>query len=84
MKTGLSKSTMTPLLKRLENKKLITRVILENNERQKCISLTKEGYEIAKLSAKITEEAFCKTGLSEVQAKELIATCHKLLNKKEA
>ena len=34
-KAGLSNATMTPLLKRLESKKLIERKTLESNERQK-------------------------------------------------
>ncbi len=80
-KTGLSKATMTPLLKRLEQKQLIQRQVLENNERQKNIALTKAGQALSLKSAEITEKAFCATGLSKAQATELIELCHKIMER---
>ena len=77
-RTGLSKPTMTPLLKLLEKKGFVTRQRLINNERQKSIVLTKTGSELAKKSGEITEQAFCATGLTRNQAKELIKMCQKI------
>lgn len=78
-KTGLSKATMTPLLKRLEQKQLIERQMLAGNERQKHIVLTEAGREISLKSGDITQQAFCATHLSEQQANELIALCKKVI-----
>lgn len=77
-RTGLSKATMTPLLKRLEQKGLIERKILKTNERQKNIVLTKAGQQLSEQSIDITEQAFCDTGLSRKEAEQAIALCHKI------
>jgi len=75
---GLSKATMTPLLKRLEQKGLILRKVLVDNERQKSIVLTEAGRDISLQSAEITNQVFCATGLTEQEAKSMIALCQKL------
>ena len=77
-KTGLTKATMTPLLKRLEKKGLINRVVSSDDERQKNIVLTNSGYDLSRQSGEITQQAFCATGLSERKAKEMIDLCKKL------
>jgi len=77
---GLSKATMTPLLKRLEQKGLIHRKVLVDNERQKSIVLTEAGREISLQSAEITNNAFCATGLTEQEASDMIALCQKLVS----
>jgi len=74
-RTGLTNATMTPLLKRLEQKNLIVRELVKDNERQKNIVLTKEGRKLSLTSAEITEQAFCATGLTRQQAADLIALC---------
>lgn len=79
-RTGLSKATMTPLLKRLEQKRLIHRKVLVDNERQKSIVLTEAGRAISLQSAEITNNAFCATGLTEQEASDMIALCHKLVS----
>ena len=81
-KTQLSKATMTPLLKRLEQKKLIERQRLENNDRQKNIVVTSEGRALSKDSKRITEQAFCMSNLSKEQAKTVISLCQQLVNVK--
>lgn len=80
--TGLSKATMTPLLKRLEKKQLITRQLLENNERQKSVVLTPEGRVLSEKSGEVAEQAFCSTHLSVQEAQELIAMCHGMVKAK--
>ena len=75
---GLSKATMTPLLKRLEQKGLILRKVLVDNERQKSIVLTEAGRDISLQSAEITNNAFCATGLTKQEASDMIALCKKI------
>ena len=69
---------MTPLLKLLEKKKFITREIMTGNERQKNIALTPGGKALSGKCTEITQQAFCETGLSRVQAKELIQICKEI------
>lgn len=71
----LSKATMTPLLKRLEQKQLIQRQVLSENERQKNITLTEDGKKLSLNSKEITENAFCATGLTKKQASDLMMLC---------
>lgn len=71
----LSKATMTPLLKRLEQKQLIQRQVLSENERQKNITLTEDGKKLSLNSKEITENAFCATGLTKKQASNLMMLC---------
>lgn len=78
--THLSKATMTPLLKRLEQKKFIERQRLPNNERQKSIVLTELGRKLSKRSKQITQQAFCETKLTKKQANDIIALCHKIVS----
>lgn len=75
---GLSKSTMTPLLKRLEFLNYITREFQLGDERTKCISLTPSGQALAKKADKVAQQALCATGLSSEDAKQLIALCNKV------
>jgi DNA-binding MarR family transcriptional regulator len=74
-RVNLSKATMTPLLKRLEQKQLIQRQILSDNERQKNILLTENGKNLSLKSKEVTENAFCATGLTKKQASDLIMLC---------
>ncbi|MET1254213.1 MarR family winged helix-turn-helix transcriptional regulator [Aliikangiella maris] len=75
---GLSKSTMTPLLKRLQSSGYINRGYKEDDEREKQIQLTESGVAIAQTAKNITQQAFCATGLTCNEAEQLIAMCQKL------
>jgi DNA-binding MarR family transcriptional regulator len=75
---GLSKPTMTPLLKRLEALKYITREFEQGDERQKCIMLTELGRSLASDAAEVAEQALCATGLSRDEAMQLITLCQKV------
>jgi DNA-binding MarR family transcriptional regulator len=77
-KLGLTKATISPLLKRLEQKGLVQRQILQDNERQKNIQLTETGRALVQKSEQITQEAFCATGLSKQEAIDMIALCRKI------
>lgn len=79
-KAGLSKATMTPLLKRLEQKGLISRELLPDNERQKSIVLTAAGRALGEESNAIIEQVFCQTGLSIEEAHTLIRLSKKLVD----
>jgi len=77
-KVGLSKPTMTPLLKRLELLNYITREFEPGDERQKCISLTSLGRSLADDIAEVANKALCATGLSSEEAEQLISLCQKI------
>jgi len=75
---GLSKATMTPLLKRLEVLEYIRREFKTGDERQKCISLTTLGRELATDVDRVAKQALCATGLSHDEAEQLISLCQKI------
>lgn len=75
---GLSKATMTPLLKRLELSGYITRNFVEGDERQKCIELTESGRALAVNGESVARQAFCATGLQAKEAEQLISLCQKV------
>lgn len=79
VRTSLGKSTLTPLLKLLEQKLLITRNMGESDERQKHIVLTREGRKLSKKAGKISEATFCQTGMSRKDADRLMKLCHMLV-----
>jgi DNA-binding MarR family transcriptional regulator len=75
---GLSKSTMTPLVKRLELLKYITKTHEAGNDRQKCIVLTKLGSAHAAAAEEAAKKALCATGLNNDEAEQLIALSNKI------
>ncbi|MBL1320435.1 MAG: MarR family transcriptional regulator [Methylophaga sp.] len=75
---GLSKPTMTPLLKRLEALDYITREFEPGDERQKCISLTQQGQSLVADADSIAKQALCATGLTNNEAEQLIQLCQKI------
>lgn len=77
-RTGLSKATMTPLLRRLEEKSLIKLERVPNNDRQKNVALTQAGQRLSTQSVAATEAAFCATGLTKQQAMDAIALCQQI------
>ncbi|MBD8488864.1 MarR family transcriptional regulator [Echinicola sp. CAU 1574] len=78
-KLFLNSNTLTPLLKRMEQLNLLTRVRSKEDERQVDITLTEKG-KLMQKSAKCIPENLLKT--IKLPAEELIqfkATLHKLL-----
>jgi len=75
---GVAKATMTPLLRKLEEKALITRKMDDESERQKSIKITETGRALLSQSCHATEIVFATTGLTEKQANDLIALCKKV------
>jgi len=60
----LDSGTLTPLLKKLENKKLVNRVRSAVDERVVMISLTKDGASLKQKATSIPEFFKCSLGLS--------------------
>ena len=75
---GVAKATMTPMLRNLEDKGLVTRHMQDNSERQKSIRITDAGRSLLGQSCHATEEVFASTGLTLKQAHDLIALCKKI------
>lgn len=75
---GLSKATMTPLLKRLELLGYISRKFVDGNERQKNIALSVAGKALVDKGNAVALQALCATGLSDEEAKQLISLCQKV------
>ena len=76
---GVTKATMTPLLRRLDEKGLISRTVVEGNERQKNITLTEDGLKSLEGSCYVTEKVFAQTGLTLEEADLLISLCKKVV-----
>ena len=74
----VSKATMTPLLRRLEEKGLLSREIQEGNERQKSVALTEAGRSIWTKSCGISSEVFARIGLTQREADEIVRVCKKI------
>lgn len=70
-KLDLDSSTLTPILKRLENAGLITRARDNKNERTVVVSLTARGSEIQAQTSRIQQQVSCETGLTELEYIEL-------------
>lgn len=78
---GLSKPTMTPLLKRLEGLDFITREFVPGDERQKSIALTTLGRSHALEAENVAQHALCATGLNDDEAALLISLSQKIKTK---
>lgn len=79
--TKLGMPTMTPLLKRLEEKKLLQRKDSPVDDRQKLISLTPEGKALAAQGETVTREAFRRTGFQPSEAKQLLDLCQQMIER---
>ena len=77
-RVGLGKATMTPLLRSLDEKGLVTRTTVAGNERQKVVVLTEAGLEALQGSCYVTENVFSLTGLTAKEADVLISLCKKI------
>ncbi|MFT5235725.1 MAG: DNA-binding MarR family transcriptional regulator [Shewanella sp.] len=59
----LDSGTLTPLLKRLEAKGLVTRGRSESDERVRVLHTSKKGLELKQLAAKVPEKMRCKLNI---------------------
>ncbi|WP_425082627.1 MarR family winged helix-turn-helix transcriptional regulator [Ruegeria arenilitoris] len=77
----VSGATMTPLLRRLEEKDLLRRETRDGNERQKIVTLTETGRSIWIKSCGISSEVFSQIGLTQHEADDIIRICKKIASK---
>jgi DNA-binding MarR family transcriptional regulator len=75
---GLSKATMTPLLRRLEKFGYIVRQQADDDERKKLVALTEKGRQAVTVGNDVASQALCETGLTLDEAKQLIQLCQKI------
>jgi DNA-binding MarR family transcriptional regulator len=78
-KLHLDSGTLTPLLKRLEAKALISRHISAKDERMKCLFLTDEGKALRQKAKDIPQKILCKTSLPIEDLQALKQQCDHLL-----
>lgn len=78
-KLYLDSGTLTPLLKRLEQKKLVTRSRSKEDERIVKIKLTSEGQCLQKKAASIPKQLFEDMKVPEEELKQLKTTIEKIL-----
>lgn len=76
----LDTGTLTPLLKRLEQKKYLHRKRGEQDERVVWISLTKEGELLKEAAAEIPGALLCSVGINEAEARNLQQQLTQILN----
>ncbi|MCE9677752.1 MarR family transcriptional regulator [Shewanella sp. AS1] len=76
-KLHLDSGTLTPLLKRLEAKGLVSRGRSESDERVRVLKLTDQGAELKVQAAKVPELMRCKIGGEAAEFIELKRLCDK-------
>jgi DNA-binding MarR family transcriptional regulator len=79
-KLRLDSGTLTPLLKRLEAKELVSRNRSSEDERVRIISLTERGLALKKEAQSIPESLRCHVNMPPEQAQQLKNLCLELLN----
>ena len=78
-KLRLDSGTLTPLLKRLEAKELVSRTRSSEDERVRIISLTERGTALKKQAQSIPESLRCQVNMPPARALELKNLCLELL-----
>ncbi len=76
----LDSGTLTPLLKRLESKKLIKRERSYDDERKLCVTITQQGEALKEKAAGIPEKVGSCILLTPGEAQNLYHTLYKILN----
>lgn len=77
----LDSGTLTPLLKKLEGKKLLTRVRSEKDERNLIITITDEGEKLKEKAVSVPEQMAKCNSLSPEESMTLYQILYKLLGK---
>jgi DNA-binding MarR family transcriptional regulator len=83
-KLFLDSGTLTPLLKRLESKGLVSRGRSEQDERVRVLALTPEGISLKSQASDIPHLMRCKVGGEVSELKALKAMCDKALKQLHA
>ncbi|MFC5467844.1 MarR family winged helix-turn-helix transcriptional regulator [Cohnella suwonensis] len=77
----LDSGTLTPLLKKLEQMGLLSRIRDKSDERSVIIALTEKGIALKEEARLIPEKMLCQAGFSPVAAEELRAQLASLMNR---
>ncbi len=77
---GLSKATLSPILRKLESNGYLVRESVPDNDKTKSMVLTAKGCEFADEGENIAKLALCATGLNETEVNQLITMCNKIKN----
>lgn len=80
-KLMLDSGTLTPLLKKLENKNLVSRIRAEADERMVIISLTNNGTALKEKAALVPESFMCSLDLSMEEMGSLRDSINTILNR---
>lgn len=78
-KLYLESNTLTPLLKKLEAKKLIQRIRDDKDKRKVFIKLTQNGIDLKTDALAIPEELMCKLTYNQNKFKELTSLLNELI-----
>ncbi|WP_372750617.1 MarR family winged helix-turn-helix transcriptional regulator [Litorivivens sp.] len=76
--TRLDAGTLTPILKRLEDKGLLRRTVFAGDERQKRLEVTEAGQQLKTRAEKIPEAMACMAMTDREQAAQLKQLCEQL------
>lgn len=79
-KLYLDSGTLTPLLKKLESKGYISRIIDSNDSRNLMVEVTEKGLELREKALEIPGKIACKIDLDPESAKNFYDTLYKILN----
>jgi DNA-binding MarR family transcriptional regulator len=79
----LDSGTLTPLLKRMEETGMVTRLRCTHDERVVEVQLTKEGRQLQKKAVGIPDHIFSELSISNTQLKSLKKELSAILNKLE-
>ncbi|MBQ9746652.1 MAG: MarR family transcriptional regulator [Clostridia bacterium] len=79
----LDSGTLTPLLKKMEEKGLLTRRRLETDERNLLVTITEKGMELREKAASIPAEMSKCSKLEQEEAMELYRILYKMLERTE-
>lgn len=77
----LDSGTLTPLLKKLEEKKLVTRTRSSEDERNMIVAITREGEKLREKAEKIPERIASCIDISEEDAIRLHEILHRVMAK---
>lgn len=78
---NLDSGTLTPLLKRLESKGMVSRERSKLDERSRIISITNDGKALQHQAEIIPEKLSCDVGLDKEELQQLSKLCKQLLLK---
>lgn len=78
-KLYLDSGTLSPVLKKMEKKELLTRTRLQNDERKVMLALTEKACQLREKACQIPERMFCMLQIDRDQAKAIRDALHRLV-----